>query len=273
MHAIGDIIVQPGCKFTAEDPKYETISTSYTYSVLSYQMTPIAFCNFVGFYISTSEVQVTETVEEQVLLPRRFGCECYETVTISYIQVKQTFYDVLTKYEVLELPQPTYIIIWVMALHGTMTISCQTDGSVSTEITFGLSWKQIKIEVQDIAMGLQLFGGSLATGFQGLGFLGGFLFFTSSAIHGKLIDGPASCGPCSGVSQGYFNSIPNATKLIEVHFQIEYMSNLDFVQNENMLGAYLQDDADPGLLGEEVQDDQFFGNSSSLALFCAGLFF
>jgi hypothetical protein len=248
-HYIGNIIVQAGCKFTAEDPKYKTISSSYTYSVLSWTVIPFVFHNFVGLIIFQKNTKKTVEVEKKVLEPRKFECECYETVTISYIQVKQVYSDILTKWEILKIPPPTFIIIWVMSISSlSLTMSFQTDGSTKTEVQFGLSWKQVKIEVKDPNQGLQLFGPDLKKLVGGGS--GGFLFFAPSATKGQLKNGPEACGPCAGVAQGFFEPKKGATAPIKAEMVLAHMTQNQLVKNDFMLGAFMEEDEGDNTFGD-----------------------
>jgi hypothetical protein len=282
MHQMGDIKVQPGCSLHISDQEYLTVNRSHTYSVITYNVIPVIFHSYCvkhtidvnsvyypggQFTAITSNTQVHKkthvknvvvanktdiTVKQKLvyLKPRTFTCTCEATMAITLHSVKKSFLKTLTSFELYKLPQPMYIIIYVMGFVGGEIISIHCDGSIFRTITMTPVWTKHVIQVKDFSKGLKVISDMKVNKNKS------YLFYTASASQGKIVNRKACGSDCALLSQGVHTQKSNTVPL-ETKYVLTPMDTKTVVKEDLHNGAYLADDDDvhdPIVLEDDLKE-------------------
>lgn len=242
---IAKVHLQPGCTFKTDDPSHENISEVFAFSMNAHMMFPMEFSSFVADV--RAEVDLTPT---PVLMKRTYSCSCQPTITSTLVEIKNTFVDILTTYEVLDEPLSTKIDVWCYGLAGLPenTITIITDKSSITELKVVQGkWVKKQIEIKDFSTQMVVRASKHFLKQK-------FLFYSQTASKGYVENPRKSCkvggnDQCAFMAMNTFSHADSATEPIKASYQITQPNVQEEVVMKYFHGAFNEQ-----LLGENRFD-------------------
>jgi hypothetical protein len=227
---IAKVHLQPGCTFKSDDPNHKNISEVFAFSMNANMIMPMEFSSFVA------DVDLKLT---PVLMKRTYSCSCEPTITSTLVEIKNTFVDILTTYEVLGEPSSKKITVWVYGMAGLPenTITIITDKSSITEqkVLQG-KWVKKQIEIKDFSIQMVV---TASKQFQNQK----FLFYSQTASKGYVENPSKSCkvggnDQCVFMAMNTFSHADSATEAIKASYKITQLNMQEEVVEKYFHGAF-----------------------------------
>lgn len=231
---IAKVHLQPGCTFKSDDPNHKNISEVFAFSMNAHMNIPMEFSSFVADV--GAEVDSTLT---PVLMKRSYSCSCEPTITSTLEEIKNTFVDILTTYEVLDEPLSKKITVWVYGLAGLPenTITIITDkSSITEQKVVQDKWVKKQIEIKDFSNQMVV---TASKQFQNQR----FLFYSQTASKGYVENPGKSCKVgendlCVFLSLNTFSHADSATEPIKASYRITQLNMQEEVVEKYFHGAF-----------------------------------